>query len=434
MSWREADVSLAKAHDHKARLVLGKPVADHILADVKEAVREVAHRGRRPRLVSVAVGEADAAAVYIRNQARITAQCGIEFVELPLAPDITEEALLKKLRELNVDDSVTGVIIQRPLPGHISVKAVQSAIDPLKDVEGLHPTSIGEIVYGHGRLGPCTALAAVAILKSIGLQIEGLEVVVIGHSDIVGKPIAFMLMAQGATVTVCHHLTRSVAMHSRRADVVFVAIGKPELVGGEMIKPGAVVIDIGINPIVRSNGASNVVGDVNVTSVEPVAGWLTPVPGGVGPVTLAMLMRNTVAAARAQSESPSSSDSTDRVFIRDLRVSGLIGVQPHELDEPQPIIINAELETRRGGGGLGVVCYAELAAKFEELVVADHVALVEDLADQLAAAALGDERVQIVRIRVEKPTAITGAAGVGVEIVRRRPFFPHQSARDPKCS
>ncbi|MDH3982260.1 MAG: bifunctional 5,10-methylenetetrahydrofolate dehydrogenase/5,10-methenyltetrahydrofolate cyclohydrolase, partial [Kiritimatiellaceae bacterium] len=199
---------------------------------------------------------------------------------------------------LNVDPSVTGIILQRPVPEHIPVKALQETIHPLKDVEGMHPKSIGNIVYGELELSPCTAMASVEILKSTGLKLEGLEATVIGHSEIVGKPIAFLLMAEGATVTVCHHMTREVAVHSRRADAVFVAVGKAGLLTGDMIKPGAVVIDIGINVIEDENGKSKVVGDCDYESCLETAGWITPVPGGVGPVTLATLMRNTVTAAQ----------------------------------------------------------------------------------------------------------------------------------------
>ncbi|HEY9346034.1 MAG TPA: bifunctional 5,10-methylenetetrahydrofolate dehydrogenase/5,10-methenyltetrahydrofolate cyclohydrolase, partial [Inquilinus sp.] len=195
---------------------------------------------------------------------------------------------------------VSGIILQRPVPKHISIKAMQTAIHPLKDVEGMNPASIGNIVYNELELAPCTALAAVEMLKRTGLTLAGLEVVVIGHSEIVGKPIAFLLMSEGATVTVCHHMTRSVSMHSRRADAVFVAVGKPKLVTGDMIKPGAAVIDIGINEVLDDAGKSRVVGDVDYDSVAPVAGWITPVPGGVGPVTVAVLMRNTIVATRRQ--------------------------------------------------------------------------------------------------------------------------------------
>ena len=169
----------------------------------------------------------------------------------------------------------------------------------MKDVEGMNPASIGNIVYSDVALAPCTAAASVALIKETGLKLEGLEVVMIGHSEIVGKPIAMMLMAEGCTVTVCHHMTRSVAMHSRRADVVVVAVGKAHLVKQDMIKPGAVVIDIGINQIDTPEG-QKIVGDVDTDSVINIAGWITPVPGGVGPVTVAILMRNAMVAHKRQ--------------------------------------------------------------------------------------------------------------------------------------
>jgi methylenetetrahydrofolate dehydrogenase (NADP+)/methenyltetrahydrofolate cyclohydrolase len=197
---------------------------------------------------------------------------------------------------------VTGVIIQRPVPGQISIKELQSAVHPLKDVEGMHPASIGNIVYNDLVLGPCTSVAAVELLKRTGLELKGLEVVVIGHSEIVGKPIAFLLMSEGATVTVCHHMTRNLAVHSRQADAVFVAVGKARLITGNMIKPGAAVIDIGINQIETEDGGTRVVGDADFDSCHEVAGWITPVPGGVGPVTVSILMGNTVTAATLQKQ------------------------------------------------------------------------------------------------------------------------------------
>lgn len=211
------------------------------------------------------------------------------------------EQLVGVLQGLNADPRVNGIIIQRPLPSHIPVKALQRAIHPLKDVEGMHPASIGNIVYNDLTLGPCTAVAAVEILKTLPLKLEGLDVTVIGHSEIVGKPIAFLLMGLGATVTVCHHMTRSVAMHSRAADAVFVAVGKPGLVTGDMLKPGAALIDIGINRVETAQGARTV-GDVDFDSCAQVAGWITPVPGGVGPVTVAILMKNAVLATAMQME------------------------------------------------------------------------------------------------------------------------------------
>jgi methylenetetrahydrofolate dehydrogenase (NADP+)/methenyltetrahydrofolate cyclohydrolase len=209
------------------------------------------------------------------------------FEEKNFRSDTTQAEIQATLHALNADPRVTGIILQRPVSDHISIKALQSTIHPLKDVEGMHPTSIGNIVYNQLDLAPCTAAASVELLRATGLDLKGLEVVVIGHSEIVGKPIAFLLMSEGATVTVCHHMTRSVAAHARRADALFVAVGKPKLVHADMVKPGAAVIDIGINMVAGPDGVERVVGDVDTEAVMEVASWVTPVPGGVGPVTVA---------------------------------------------------------------------------------------------------------------------------------------------------
>ena len=201
---------------------------------------------------------------------------------------------------MNDDPDVIGIILQRPVPDHINVRSLQSAIHPLKDVEGMNPASIGNIVYNDLALAPCTAAASVELIRETGLKLQGLEVVMIGHSEIVGKPAAFMLMAEGATVTVCHHMTRSVAAHSRRADAVLVAVGIPNFLKADMVKPGAAVIDIGINQTIDAEGNSKIVGDVDTDNVIEVASWVTPVPGGVGPVTVAMLMRNALTAQKRQ--------------------------------------------------------------------------------------------------------------------------------------
>ena len=202
---------------------------------------------------------------------------------------------------MNDDPDVIGIILQRPVPEHINVRSLQSAIHPLKDVEGMNPASIGNIVYNDLALAPCTAAASVELIKETGLKLEGLEVVMIGHSEIVGKPAAFMLMAEGATVTVCHHMTRSVAAHSRRADAVLVAVGIPNFLKADMVKPGAAVIDIGINQILdEKTGKSRIVGDVDTEKVIEVASWVTPVPGGVGPVTVSILMKNALTAHKRQ--------------------------------------------------------------------------------------------------------------------------------------
>jgi methylenetetrahydrofolate dehydrogenase (NADP+) / methenyltetrahydrofolate cyclohydrolase len=281
----------------RAAIIDGKAIAADIRAEVAAEAATLAEQGWTPRLVSVSVGDTAAAELYVRNQQKQAESAGVAFEARSYPAETSLEQLIGILQGLNHDPRVNGIIIQRPLPAHIPVKALQKAVHPLKDVEGMHPASIGNIVYNDLALGPCTAVAAVEILKTLPLRVEGLDVTVIGHSEIVGKPIAFLMMGLGATVTVCHHMTRSVAMHSRAADAVFVAVGKAGLVTGDMIKPGAAVIDIGIN---RVDGKT--VGDVDFDSVADVAGWITPVPGGVGPVTVATLMKNAVLATRLQME------------------------------------------------------------------------------------------------------------------------------------
>ena len=278
------------------RLIDGIVVKKRIIAEVKQYAEEFTEL---PSLVSILIGDVPEAAVYVRNQARGAEQSGMPFKQVNWPSDITQDECKARILALNDDPAVLGIILQRPVPDHINVRSLQSAIHPLKDVEGMNPASIGNIVYSDVALAPCTAAASVALIKETGLKLEGLEVVMIGHSEIVGKPIAMMLMAEGCTVTVCHHMTRSVAMHSRRADVVVVAVGKAHLVKQDMIKPGAVVIDIGINQIDTPEGPK-IVGDVDTDSVINIAGWITPVPGGVGPVTVAILMRNAMVAHKRQ--------------------------------------------------------------------------------------------------------------------------------------
>ena len=284
--------------DHK--LLDGRKVAQNIRGKLAPRVDRLSEASWQPRLVSLAVGAAEPAKLYIRNQKRVAEKLGIAFDERYLSADISREELLATIRALNTNPSVTGVIIQRPVPEHLEIKELQTAVHPLKDVEGMHPASIGNIVYNDLVLGPCTAVAAVEMLRATGLNLAGLEVVVVGHSEIVGKPIAFLLMSEGATVTVCHHMTRNLTVHSRRADAIFVAVGKPQLITGSMVKPGAALIDIGINQVQGEDGSTKVVGDADYETCHEVAGWLTPVPGGVGPVTVSILMRNVVKAAELQ--------------------------------------------------------------------------------------------------------------------------------------
>jgi methylenetetrahydrofolate dehydrogenase (NADP+)/methenyltetrahydrofolate cyclohydrolase len=280
--------------DH--RLLDGRAVRDRILDEVAARVRHAAATHPIGRLVSVTIGEQKEAAVYVRGQIRAAEKVGLRFESQNWPSTLSQPECKARLVAMNDDRDVLGVILQRPVPKHLHGRSLASAIHPLKDIEGMNPASIGDIVYNDLALAPCTAAASVELIKATGLNLHGLEVVMIGHSEIVGKPAAFLLMAEGATVTVCHHETRSVAAHSRRADAVLVAVGKPKFLRAEMVKPGAAVIDIGINQVAGANGETMIVGDVDTDAVKEVASWVTPVPGGVGPVTVAMFMRNAIAA------------------------------------------------------------------------------------------------------------------------------------------
>jgi methylenetetrahydrofolate dehydrogenase (NADP+) / methenyltetrahydrofolate cyclohydrolase len=278
------------------RLLDGKAVRERLLGEVAARVERAAKTHAVGRLVSISIGENKAAAVYVRGQASAARKVGLKFDEEIWPSDTRQDEAKARLVAMNDDSDVLGVILQRPVPPHINVRSLASAIHPFKDVEGMNPASIGDIVYNDLALAPCTAAASVELIRETGLKLDGLEVVMIGHSEIVGKPAAFMLMAEGATVTVCHHMTRSVASHSRRADAVLVAVGKPHFLHADMVKPGAAVIDIGINQIEGPDGQPIIVGDVDTADVLEVASWVTPVPGGVGPVTVAMFMRNAITA------------------------------------------------------------------------------------------------------------------------------------------
>jgi len=286
--------------DH--RLLSGVQLRDRILARVADEAAAATRQHPLGHLVSICIGEHPEVAIYIRNQKRGAEKAGIPFDEQLWPDSMSQEECKARLVAMNDDPGVLGVILQRPVPPHIHVRSLQSAIHPLKDVEGMNPASIGNIVYNDLALAPCTAAASVELIRATGLPLHGLEVVMIGHSEIVGKPAAFMLMAEGATVTVCHHMTRSVAAHSRRADAVLVAVGIPHFLKADMVKPGAAVIDIGINHVIDGDGNDRIVGDVDTENVKEVASWVTPVPGGVGPVTVAMLMRNAMTAHQRQVE------------------------------------------------------------------------------------------------------------------------------------
>jgi len=274
-----------------AQVLDGKQIAKRIRERLREARDAVG--GRPVRLVSLEIGENPAAAVYVRNQQRAAVEVGIDMETMNLPVGTTEADLLLAIAELNSRADVSGMIVQRPLPPGIDPRTVQMAIDPQKDVEGMHPTNMGTILYKEPLLPPCTAAAAQQLIVETGMDLHGAETVVVGHSEIVGKPIAVLLLHHLSTVTVCHIGTRNLVEHTRRADILVVAVGKAGLVHGDMLKPGACVIDVGIN----QGPDGKIVGDVDFASVVDVAGFVTPVPGGVGPVTVAMLLRNTLRAA-----------------------------------------------------------------------------------------------------------------------------------------
>ncbi|MBX3462517.1 MAG: bifunctional 5,10-methylenetetrahydrofolate dehydrogenase/5,10-methenyltetrahydrofolate cyclohydrolase [Planctomycetes bacterium] len=277
-----------------AKILDGKAIAQE-LRQLLRAARQ-ALGPSEVRLASVEIGQNPAADVYVRNQRRAAADVGIEMEVCNLPLGTTEAQLVTAIQALNRRDEVAGIIVQRPLPIGIDPRNVQSAIDPHKDVEGMHPANMGSILYREPLLPPCTAAAAQHLIVSTGMDLRGAETVVVGHSEIVGKPIAVLLLHHLSTVTVCHVGTRNLSEHTRRADILVVAVGKAGLVHGDMVKPGACVVDVGIN----QGPDGRIVGDVHFPSTAPVAGWLTPVPGGVGPVTVAMLLRNTLRAAGAQ--------------------------------------------------------------------------------------------------------------------------------------
>jgi methylenetetrahydrofolate dehydrogenase (NADP+)/methenyltetrahydrofolate cyclohydrolase len=286
-----------------AKIIEGTPIAERIGDELRRQVEDLRRAGHVPTLAGVLTDPSPAAQNFARSQRKACERIGIAYrfvrLESPTLPE-----LQRTIAELAEDPATTGIVLHRPLPEHLDGNHVPTLIPAHKDVEGMHPDNLGRLLHGRGGLPPCTAMAAVELLRASGVPIEGKEAVVVGHSAIVGKPIALWLLDRLATTTVCHVATRDLALHTRRAEILFVAVGKAGLVNGEMVRPGAVVIDIGINRITEEGPGGKrrrrIVGDVDAPSVSEVAAHLTPVPGGVGPVTVAMLLRNTVRAARRQ--------------------------------------------------------------------------------------------------------------------------------------
>ena len=274
------------------QIIDGKALAASIRADLAKRTTVLTEKGHRPGLAVVIVGDDPASQVYVRNKIRACADTGIESIEYRLAKDTREEELLKLIGELNNDKRVDGILVQLPLPEQIAPEKVIAAIAPEKDVDGFHVMNAGKLLTGTGGFMPCTPYGVMKMIESVGYDLTGKEAVVVGRSNIVGKPQALMLLAKNATVTVAHSRTADLADVTRRADVLIAAVGRAKMITGDMVKPGTLVIDVGMNR--DENG--KLCGDVDTASVMGIAGWVSPVPGGVGPMTIAMLMTNTVEA------------------------------------------------------------------------------------------------------------------------------------------
>jgi methylenetetrahydrofolate dehydrogenase (NADP+)/methenyltetrahydrofolate cyclohydrolase len=284
----------------RALIIDGKAIAETLRREVAAGVADLKRgRGIVPGLAVVLVGDDPASQVYVRAKSKATTDAGMLSFEHKLPAETAEPALLALIAELNGRKDVHGILVQLPVPKHIDARHVIEAIDPAKDIDGFHPINVGRLASGAHALAPCTPSGCVILAKSVRSDLAGLEAVIIGRSNIVGKPIAQLLLAENCTVTVAHSRTRDLAGVVRRADLLVVAVGRPEMVRGSWIKPGAVVIDVGIQRIATADGKSRLVGDVAFAEAAQVAGAITPVPGGVGPMTVACLLRNTLQAANA---------------------------------------------------------------------------------------------------------------------------------------
>ena len=273
-----------------AKLLMGKEVSARIKAELKTEVENLKKEGINPGLAVIIVGEDPASQVYVRNKERACEECGIYSEKYALPAETTQEELLKLIDELNNKSSI---LVQLPVPKHIDEKTIINAIAPNKDVDAFHPVNVGKIMVGNYDFVPCTPAGVMELIKESGIDVSGKECVIVGRSNIVGKPQAMLLLHQNGTVTICHSKTKNLAEKTKNADILVAAVGIPNFIKGDMIKEGAVVIDVGINRLENKK----LCGDVEFESAEKVAGAITPVPGGVGPMTIAMLMKNTVKAA-----------------------------------------------------------------------------------------------------------------------------------------
>jgi methylenetetrahydrofolate dehydrogenase (NADP+)/methenyltetrahydrofolate cyclohydrolase len=276
-----------------AAVLDGAATAREIYAGLKERITALDKAGVRPGLAAIQVGDDPASKVYLRNKVRACDEAGIYSEVHQIDDRCTEERLIAEVDKLNRNPAVHGILLQLPLPAHLDAEKIAQSVAPQKDVDGLTWVSLGALLAGRAAYEPCTPAGAMVLLERAGIGTDGRTAVIVGRSVIVGKPMALMLMARGATVTICHSRTRDLAEHTRRADILVAALGKPRFITRDMVKPGAAVIDVGINRLPDGKLA----GDVDYAGVRETAGWITPVPGGIGPMTVAMLIANTVLAA-----------------------------------------------------------------------------------------------------------------------------------------
>ena len=282
-----------------AQIIDGKELSASLKEEMRLRIVELeAQYGRKPHLVVIIVGDNPASRSYVTGKIKAAAVVGMDSTLVELPEDVSEQALLGKIDELNADEGVDGILVQLPLPGHINEDRVIDAIALEKDVDGFHPGNVARLWLGRPCIVPCTPKGIMAMIDSTGVDIKGKKAVVVGRSNIVGKPVAKLLLDRNATVTIAHSRTADLPAVCREADILVAAVGRPRMIGADMIKPGAVVIDVGINriPCIKPDGTpgSRLVGDVDFDAASPVAGFITPVPGGVGPMTITMLMQNTI--------------------------------------------------------------------------------------------------------------------------------------------
>jgi methylenetetrahydrofolate dehydrogenase (NADP+)/methenyltetrahydrofolate cyclohydrolase len=278
---------------HTARVIDGKALAHRLRKSMRERSDQLAQAGRRPGLAVILVGDDAASAVYVRNKLRACEECGVLSWQHCLPSNTSQAEVLALVQQLNADSAVDGILVQLPLPGHVEVRSVIEAIDVTKDVDGFHLYNVGALTLGQSIFPPCTPYGVQLMLETTGIEVAGKNAVVVGASNIVGKPMALMLLQKEATVSICHVRTRDLAQFTALADILVVAAGKPGLITGPMVKPGAIVIDVGINRLPDGT----ITGDIDFESVRQRASWITPVPGGVGPMTVTMLIENTLRSA-----------------------------------------------------------------------------------------------------------------------------------------